>query len=117
MAGYSFSGTCYATLAEAHDAYFSGIQPYFNNALGATTINKYYLVKQDGTWFNFYVTINMTTGVETLKFAKAVTYVPSLLTCDTPNDKLTNFLEGQELGWLVAYSIVMVAIIRFIVRR
>lgn len=116
MAGFEFAGVCYQTTLQAQDAYFSQIQPFYNNTAGNATLQQWKYMLVNGVWKIQRNSINTTTGIHTLNVSVDPP-LPTFRTCDVPNDPSSNFLQGQELGWAVATVMISVAVIRMIYRR
>lgn len=106
MAGFFTNGVCFPTLQEAIDTHYQS-QPTFtlSAGLGSSYIYKY-VRAVDGSWVLNRITpdglasTNIT--LEALNF----------LSCESPTDSTTQFLNGVELGWGVSSVIVIAFLLR-----
>lgn len=110
--GARVNDVCYATQAEALDAFYSGLPPVqllaatsaystFVNVSGVWKLNKY-AISSSGVW-----TLNHSSNVPVLTF-------PS---CTVANDAATQFADGMELGWGVAAAMVASWAVWFLSKR
>lgn len=111
--GFLYKDFCYASKSQADDAYFSNENPsyFYNSATAPTTLQITKFIPASGTWILNKQTITLTTGA-TVNNWNVVTVAPTFFSCTTPNDPLTNFQTGVELGTAVMVAMVTVFVIR-----
>lgn len=102
--GFFSEGVCWAIAQEAIDAHFQSIPPTILPS-ATNTIFNFYQKQGNGVW-NSVKQTRSTTGALTTNFTVAETN-PILISCTTPNDPVTSFLSGVELGWAVAGVVVI----------
>lgn len=102
-AGFSVGAVCYATTAQAVDAYYSTLNPVSASISSTVTLYVDYS-KTSGAWRKNTYQIN-SGGDYTLKTSTAV---PSTVygDCTTINTPSENFTDGLLLGWGVAAAMV-----------
>ncbi|MFA6016070.1 MAG: hypothetical protein WC742_13470 [Gallionellaceae bacterium] len=102
-----FNGVCYATTADAVDAYFTSIPSFFyTNSL----TNVAYFTKTSGVWYlsKFYQsTGGLWTPVGT---PLAVAFTPTFPECDAT----APYIDGMAIGWGVATAMFVALAIVFI---
>lgn len=116
MPGYSLGNTCFATLEEAHDAYFQALPPSITPH-GTYTNNSFKFIHFDkvaGVWQLSHDTYSAT-GVLTPAWSVAA-QLPVLEVCTTPNTPAERFSDGMLLGWGVAGAMIVVYVIRRVFR-
>lgn len=109
--GFRTGDICYATSAEAVDAYYSGIPPYILTASTASITYVHRYEKQGASW-KFIKGQYNSTGVPTTTYTASAPIItpPS---CQITNDPVSNFNDGMTIGWGVAAAM----IIAFLIRR
>lgn len=102
--GYFSEGVCWSIAQEAIDAHFQSIPPTILTS-ATNTIISFYQKQGSGIW-NTVKQTRSSTGALTTNYSLAEIN-PILISCQTPNDPSTSFLNGVELGWAVSAVIVV----------
>lgn len=96
-AGVRFEGRCYASSAEAVDAFYTSASPSYT--AGSTSYLSQY-VKVGDVWKIQRYSISSTGTVSTLAQSNAP--IPTFPACDT----IEQFADGQVIGWGVALAMI-----------
>jgi len=104
--GFLFSGKCYATAADATDAFYGGQGPTIGAGSPAYVSQPF----KEGAVWKIY---NYTSGAGGLTFVGGGTApTPSFAGCDPAAD----FLDGVVIGWGIAAAMVVAACIKMMQR-
>jgi hypothetical protein len=106
--GWFQGGICYALQNEAIDAHFDAIPPQ-THLTTTEILHLSYVKHPDGHWD--YVSQSYSpSGSLTTNYTTPATTIYQA-PCEILNDPTSNFLNGMELGWAVAASMVVVYVI------
>jgi len=99
--GYLVNGSCYSSLSDATDIYFSAIPATvaFNATAGTTLVD--YFVYNSGWKIRSYSI--SAAGVWSSRSADTSVGMPSFASCVVEQD----FLDGMTVGWAVALVLVI----------
>lgn len=104
--GYQLKNVCYDTQQNAIDAYFLGQSINFNVSDNSTDI--FYFQKYQNQWSACKQSFS-SSSPSCIQLDN-----PVFSTCEYSSDPTSQFQAGMELGWLVAGTVVIAFLLRFL---